>query len=182
MNHATRSCPSLRRLYWRDFTIRRTINGVVSGLILAAGIWWVTRPMPNVVPPAVTPPEITYAPVVIAGGLVWSVVAGLLLLRRYLLVKKILCHGVAIKGTVELVDTYDTNMKSDTSMNRFTPTYAHYVTIAYAVHGIGDKVRIKLPHSPSSYGMKKGGEVELFVLPAMSDKPLIRELYLGSVG
>lgn len=152
---------------------------MISGLILAAGIWWVTQPVSTAVPPVEPPIEVIYGPWVCVGGVVFAALAGLVLMRRYLLVKEILCHGATIKGTVEEMDIYDTNMHSNTNRIQTTPTYAYYVSIRYDVRGFDRKVRFKLFHSPSTYGITKGGEVDLLVLDSAPHKPLIRVVYLG---
>jgi hypothetical protein len=155
---------------------------MILGLMLAAGMWWMMQPVATAVPQAEPPMEALYGPWVITGGLVLAALAGIVLLRRYLLVKKILGHGANIKGTVEVADRFDTNMHSNTDTIQTTPTYAYYVTIRYAVHGVERKVRLKLPHSPGTYGIKQGGEVDLLALDWMPHKPLIRAVYLGGVG
>ncbi|MFN0199350.1 MAG: hypothetical protein ACKVT0_21580 [Planctomycetaceae bacterium] len=157
---------------------------MVSGLILAAGIWWMIQPVSNAVPPEEPPIEVIYGPWVCVGGIAIAALAGIVLLRRYLLVKEILRHGTTIQGTVEETDVYDTNMRGNTSTIQSTRsrTYAYYVSIRYAVHGFDRTVRIKLFMSPSTYGMKKGGEVDLIVLDSVPHKPLIRAVYLGRTG
>jgi hypothetical protein len=170
--------PSFRWIYWADFTIRRAIHATVLGLMLAAGMWWLTRPMPNAPPLAEPSFEAMYGPWVSLGGLLLAAVGGAVLLWRYLLVKRIITQGISVKGTVDEVDIYDTNSRSDSSRIRTTPTYAYYVGIRYAVHGVEHRVRFKLLHSPSTYGMKKDGDVDLVVVDSMPRKPLIRAVYL----
>lgn len=126
--------------------------------------------------------EVVYGPWGCLGGVVLAAVAGLILLQRYLRVKEILRHGATIRGTVEKADRFDTNMHSTTTRIQTTPTYVYYVTIRYAVHGIERKIRLRLPYSPSSYGLKEGGTVDLLALESAPHRPLIREVYLGNVG
>ena len=69
---------------------------------------------------------------------------------------------------------------NSTTMNT-SATYVHYVSLRYDVHGDEQKVRLRLPHSPSAYDIKTGGEVDLLVLdslPHKPHKPLIRAVYL----
>lgn len=173
------SIPSLQSLYWRDNTIRRSGRLALFGLVFAAGIWWMTRPVANAVPQAEQSPEVIYAPWVCAFGLVMSGVSAMVLTRRYLLIKAIVTRGSAIKGVVEKVEANDTNMHGNSDRIHTTPTYAYWVTLRYAVRGFDQSVRLRLPHSPSTYGMKEGGEVDLIVLDSAPKEPLIRELYLG---
>jgi hypothetical protein len=176
--------PGLRTLYRVESMIQRSVTVMILGLMLAGGIWWVVRPFPNAPTPAYPSMTVQYAPWISAAGVTLAALAGLVVLGRYLLVKKIFSHGDVIKGTAVEVDRHDTNMHSDTRTGsmRTTPTYVHYVTLNYDVHGDDYTVRQKLPHTPSTYGIKKGGEVALLVLEAMPRKPLIREVYLGSAG
>lgn len=152
------------------------------GLMLAIGIGWMTYTAAPVQPPEEPAIEIQYGPWVAAvgGGLV--VLGGLVLLRRYLLVKNILCHGVLLKGTVEAADRFDTNMHGNSHTIRTNPTYAYYVTIRYAMYGVERKVRVKLMHSPSTYGIKQDGEVDLLALESKPHRPLIRAVYLPAWG
>lgn len=170
--------PSFRTLYWQDFTIRRAFNGMIGGLILAAGIWWMTQPVPNALPQAEPPPEVVYGPWVCVGGIVFSVLAGIVLIRRILFVKEVLSHGITVKGAVEEVDVYvATHRDSGSTQTRTTRSY--HVTVRYEVQGFEQKLRVKLFHSPSTYGLKKEGEVDLIVLESAPQKPLIRSVYLG---
>ncbi len=183
MNSAPNPLPGLRSLYWMDFTIQRAVLPGVLGLMLAAGMWWMTQPIPNAGPQGEMTPEVEYAPWVAAAGLALTAVAWGVLARRYILVRKILSQGTPIKGTAVVVDRYDTNSHSDsdTAPMQFTPTYVYYVTLRYVVEGVERKVRLRLPYSPGTYGIKEEGEVELLVLAEAPRKPLIREVYLGGI-
>lgn len=178
MNSVPQPMPGFRSLYWADFTIRRAINAMMTGVILAAGIWWMIQPVPNALPVAEPPPEVVYGPWVCVGGLVFSALAGIVLIRRYLLLKEILNHGTAVKGTVEDIDYYVTTHR-DSNSSRTSTTRSYYVTLRYDVRGFDQTIRIRLLHSPSTYGMKKDGEVDLLVLDSAPNKPLIRSVYLG---
>ncbi|MCB1091481.1 MAG: hypothetical protein KDL87_08115 [Verrucomicrobiae bacterium] len=173
-----KSVPNFSSLFWVDYPIRRSVTATVAGLLIAVGIWWASRPMPNLPPPPEPSFESMYAPRIIVGGLVLSLIGGLFLLRRYLLVRKILTQGTPITGTAAVVDIFDTNQKSDSSTNKFSKTYAYYVTIRYEIHGTERKARFKLPHSPSTYGIRKDAEVALIVHDQAPKKPLIRALYV----
>lgn len=181
MNSAPMPVPGFRTLYWQDFTIRRAFNGMIGGLILAAGIWWMIQPVPNALPQAEPPPEVVYGPWVCVGGIVFSVLAGLVLIRRYQFVKEILTHGITVKGTVEDVDVYVATHRT-TGSSTTTTTRSYHVTLRYEVQGLERKLRVKLFHSPGTYGLKKEGEVDLIVLESAAHKPLIRAVYLGRTG
>lgn len=181
MNNTETLFPSFRTLYWQDFTIRRAFNGMIGGLILAAGIWWMIQPVPNALPQPEPPPEVVYGPWVCVGGIVFSVLAGIVLIRRFLLVKEILSHGIAVKGTVEDVDVYVATHR-ETGSSTTTTTRSYHVTFRYEVQGFEQKLRVKLFHSPGTYGLKKEGEVDLIVLESAPHKPLIRAVYLGRAG
>ncbi len=173
--------PSFRSLYWADFTIRRSITAMGAGVMLVVGIWWITQPVPNALPQEVPPPEVAYRPWLVAAGVTLTALAGIVLLWRYLLIKKIICHGVTVKGTVDLVERFDTNSRSNKSRIQTTPTYAYYVTIRYTMHSRERKFRLKLLHSPGTYGMKQGEEVDLLALDWVPERVLIREVYLGGI-
>lgn len=149
------------------------------GLMLAIGIWWVIKPAPNAVPTLEPSDTVIYAPWISLGAGVLAALSGFILLRRYLLVRNILRHGVPIRGIAEVVERQDTNMhSSNTTTMMTTPTYAYYVTVRYAMRSIERKVRFRLPHSPGTYRIKEGGEVDLLALESAPHRPLIREVYL----
>lgn len=176
MNTTPNSIPSLSSLYWSDVTIRRSFSAMTTGLMVAAGMWLMLQPVPNALPQAEPPIEVVYAPYVEVGALVFAGLAGLVLLRRYLFVKEVLRHGNTIYGIVDKTDVYDTNMHSDSNTIKTMPTYAYYVTVRYEVQGAEYKVCFKLMHSPSTYGLKKDGDVELIVLDSAPGNPLIRSV------
>jgi hypothetical protein len=169
--------PPFRELYWMDFAIRRLVSATGMGVMIAAGFWWASRPMPNAVPLPEPGFEAWFAPWMIAFGIVLAVVSGLLLLARYQRVRKILTEGSVVTGTAVEVDVFDTNQNSDSTTNRFSRTYAYYVTIRFECQGREREVRFKLLHSPSTYGIRKDGDVELLVLDQAPAKPLIRSVY-----
>lgn len=150
--------------------------------MVAGGIWWAFQPASPMVAAEDAAFDAGFARYAMAGGAALALAAGLILIRRYFLVKKILEHGILIKATVEEVDVFDTNSHGDSSRIHTTPTYAYYTTLRYSMHGIDRKVRFKLLHSPSTFGLKQGGEADLLVLDAAPGKPLIRSVYLGRAG
>lgn len=172
--------PSLRELYYRDFTISRAVTPMTLGLMLAIGIWWVIKPSPNQEPSTEPSDTVIYAPWISLGGGVLAALSGFILLRRYLLVRNILKHGVPVQGIAEVVDRHDTNMHSNSHKTTLqtTPTYVYYVTVRYTMRGLERKVRLRLPHSPGTYRITEGGDVDLLALESAPHQPLIREVYL----
>lgn len=148
------------------------------GLMLAIGIWWVIKPFPNQAPSVEPSDTVIYAPWISAGGGVLAALSGFALVRRYLLVRDILKHGVPIRGIAEVVEHYDTNSHNHTTKMQTTPTYAYYVTVRYTMRGLERKVRLRLPHSPGTYRIKEGCELDLLALESAPHRPLIREVYL----
>ena len=181
MNSAP-SIPSLKSLYLRDFTIKNAINKGGFMLLAAAGFRWFA--------PSGTPPpgvdlsfEIAMAKWVPVGALILAVIALVVLVWRYLWVKKVLSEGVTIKGTVENVDVYSREASPSDNAPAFQRAYIRscYAIIRYTAQGEERKVRLKLPSSPSTYQVFKGKETELIVLDSAPGKPLIRSVYLGAV-
>jgi len=183
MNSTTNSFPGFWALYRIEPGLRRAGTAVILGLMLAVGIWWVIEPQPNAAPQIEPSPEVLYAPWISAGGVVLAAVAGSYLVWRPLWLREVIRHGSVVTGTAETTDVYDTNMRGSTSGNtntiRTRPTYVYYVTVRYEVRGGEHTVRVKLPFSPFTYGIKKGGEVELMVLESAPHKPLVRAVYVG---
>ncbi len=176
----TPSQPGLPSLYWRDITIKRAIDTAGFMLIVAAGFRLLAPPNPP--PPGVDLSfEIAMSKWVPVGALVIAALASLILLRRYLWVRKVLSQGVAIKGKVESMDVY----AREASHSEHTPAFqrstirSYYAVIRYAWQGVDKIVRLKLPNSPSVYGTFEGHDVDLIVLDSTPDKPLIRAVYLG---
>lgn len=182
MSAVSDSIPGFRSLYWSDFTLRRSVHACGLGLMVVIGIWWAFQPATPVVSKEDAAFDAAFARYAQAGGAVLALVAGAIWIRRYLLVKKILTRGAIVPATVEEVDVFDTNRHSDSSRIRTTPTYAYYATVRYSMHGRERTARFKLLHSPSTYGLKKGGETDLMVLDAAPGTPLIRSVYLGRIG
>lgn len=183
MNSAANTFPGFWALYRIEPLVRGAFTTMMLGLMLAAGIWWVIQPQPNAVPQTEPSFEVLYAPWISAGGGVLAALAASVLVWRTLWVKNVICHGSEVRGIVERTDHHDTNMHSSTdsvtSTIRTKPTYVYYVTVRYDVRGDEQTVRIKLPDSPFTYGIRKGEEVDLLVLESAPHKPLIRAVYLG---
>lgn len=181
MNSNAPSVPGPGSLYWNDLLFGFCLKVCGFGVAVAAGFWWVGQPMPNAqpMPGASFEASITgkVPPIALA-------VAGLALLVaawRYLRVRKIFTEGEIILGTVEELktETWQSSANVDQSHGSKTTTRrSHYATIRYTIRGIERTKRWKLFHSGDSYGLKKGGQAELMVLDASSNKPLIRAVYL----
>ncbi|MCX6854526.1 MAG: hypothetical protein NTV80_06430 [Verrucomicrobia bacterium] len=181
MNSTPPSIPSLKSLYYRDFTIQRAVQTIGFSLFAAAGIQWATQPVPSVVKVVQSPFEIfaaQWGPLI---GVVVAALAVMVLVRRYFWVKSVLCRGAIIKGIVEDVDIYSREASHSDNAPAFQRSYirSYYVIIRFAAHGVDMKKRFKLPHSPSTYKIIKGHEIDLLVLDSAPGKPLIREVYLG---
>ncbi len=179
--NTTTSIPGLKELYFRDLTIQRAARTMGFFLFAAAGIKWATQPVEAVVKVENSPFEIwaaQWGPSVAVGI---AAVAAVILIRRYLWVRKVLSDGIIIRATVEDIDTYTReNSHSDTTPafdRSYTRTYV--ATIRYAWHGLEKKRRFRLPNSPSTYQIAKGGPVDLIALESDTDSPLIRIVYQG---
>lgn len=173
--------PSLPALYWCDFTIRRAIRALVFGLLIAIAIPWVTKPIPGT-PPTEPTFEVIAAPWLSRGGWALAALSAAILLWRYQRVRTILGQGARIKGVIDELDVYsrtNENASSTTTPFRTPKIHSYYVTIRYPAGGREQKVRLKLPNSGFTFGLAKGGEVDLMVLESAPDKPLIRPVYLG---
>jgi hypothetical protein len=182
MNATPPSIPSLKSLYWRDFTIRRAANVAGFMLIAAFGIRWVSQPMPNaVVKVELSPPEEFVMKWGFPIGLALVALAVLVLMWRYQWLKQALSRGTAIKGVVDDVDVYATENKHSDTTPAFQRSYtrSYYARIRYTMRGVERKVRLKLPNSAGTYKIAKGGDVDLLVLESAPGRPLIREVYLG---
>jgi hypothetical protein len=179
--NTTPSIPGLSTLYARDFTIKNAINKGGFMLLAAAGFRWFA--------PSGTPPpgvdlsfEIAMAKWVPVGALILAAIALIVLVWRYLWIKKVLSQGDTIRGSVEDVDVYSREASHSDTTPAFQRSYirSYYAIIRYTVQGVERKVRLKLPNSPSVYKIFKGKETELIVLDSAPGKPLIRSVYLGA--
>ncbi len=178
---SSQSMPSLKSLYRLDRTIERAANTCGFCLFAAAGITWATQPVASVVKVENSPAEIWAAEWGPTVALIVAAVALIVLVRRYLWLKKVLGNGITIKGIVEDVDMYS----HEASHSDTTPAFqrsvirSYYANIRYAWQGVDKKARLKLPYTPSTHQVFKGKEIELIVLDSAPDKPLIRSVYLG---
>lgn len=175
--------PSLSSLYYIDSIIGRAAFTVGFSLMAAAGIYWVSQPVPSAVKVENSPLEVwvmQWGPAVALGV---AVLALLIVVRRHAWLKNILTNGTPIKGTVEEVTIYEREAnRSDTS-----PAFggakirSYYAIITYTWQEAQHQVRFKLPFSPSTYQITKGGEVDLLILESTPKKPVISKVYLGNV-
>ena len=182
MNSTPPTIPGIKSLYWNDAAIRRSVNAFVFGLIVAAGMKWASQPVDTGLPPIDNSADLEFAKWVIVGGLVLSAVGGIILLWRYLWVRKVFTHGTTIKGMVEDIDVQSWSESSNsTTTSKSVTRYSYYAILRYDMHGKERKVRLKLPNSGFTYGIAKGKETDLVVLDAAPDKPLVRAVYMGRV-
>jgi hypothetical protein len=175
--------PSLKSLYYIDSTIGRAGFTTLFALVAAAGIYWVAQPVPSAVKVELSPLEtwvMQWGPAVALGV---ASLALLILVRRHAWLKKILTQGTPIKGTVEDVTIYEREAPKSENSPAFKTTKirTYYSVIRYAWKGVETQVRFKLPFSPSTYQISKGGEVDLLILESNPKKPVIRKVYLGGV-
>lgn len=91
-----------------------------------------------------------YGPWVYVGGIVFSVLAGIVLVRRYLFVKEVLGHGSISKRTVEDVEV-NVAPHRDSGSTQIRTTRSDFVTFRYQEQGFEQKLRVKLVHSPGTY-------------------------------
>ncbi|MEZ5324743.1 MAG: hypothetical protein R3F19_06740 [Verrucomicrobiales bacterium] len=106
MNSPARSIPSLKSLYYRDFTIQRAVKPLFFFLFAAGGIKWATQAVESLVKVELSPMEIWIAqrvPIVAVGI---ALLAAVVLVIRYHWIKKFLSMGTKIKGTLEITDVY----------------------------------------------------------------------------
>jgi len=181
MNSNSPSIPGPGSLYWNDFLFGFCLKACGFGIVVAAGFWWLGQPMPNAQPMAGKSFEASMSEKVPPIALAVAGLALLMAVWRYLRVRRIFTEGEIILGTVEELktETWQSSANVNQSYGSKTTTRrSHYATIRYAIRGIERTKRWKLFHSGDSYGLKKGGQAELMVLDASSDKPLIRAVYL----
>jgi hypothetical protein len=181
MNSAPPTLPGLYALYRRDLIIEAAINACFFGVFASVGMLWASQPV-GPPPPVPTGDEAFNAAMshyVIVGGLVFAALALLVLIWRYLLVRKILSQGSSIKGMVEEIDVRSREIENSTSTPlKRSYTYTYYAIVRYTLNGVERKVRIKLPNSGFTYAIAKGKETDLLVLESKPKKPLIRAVYL----
>jgi hypothetical protein len=183
MNASSPSLPSLQSLYYVDPIISRAAKTGVFSVVAAAGIHWVSQPVPSVVKVENSPAEIWVMQWGPAIALVVAALALLVLVRRHAWLKTILTHGTSIKGTVKDVTIYEREAPKSENAPAFggAKIRSYYTVIRYDWKGAENQVRFKLPFSPSNYQITQGGEVDLLILDSAPKKPLIRKVYLGGV-
>ena len=175
--------PSFKSLYYIDSTIGRAGFTTLFALVAAAGFYWVSQPVNAMVKVENSPLEewvMQWGP---AAALGVAALALLILVRRHAWLKKILTQGTPIKGTVEDVTIYEREAPKSKNAPAFggAKIRTYYTTIRYTWQGKENQVRFKLPFSPSTYQITKGGEVDLLILESNPKKPVIRKVYLSGV-
>lgn len=180
MNAPTAPLPGLKKLYFNDLVIRRGLSMLGFGLFVAAGMYWVSRPMPGPKPPIDNSFDVALAKVGSIGGLVLAGVGLLIFLARYRRVRQILKEGVPVKGMVDDLEVITTTTKDkDSEIGTRHTRRSYYVTLSYEAIGQQWSVRQKLPNSGFVFGLVKGQPADLIVHEWMPAKPLIRSVYLG---
>lgn len=111
-------------------------------------------------------------------GLGLAAVAVLFLIWRYTQVRLVLEQGLEIRGKVEDLEAIAISTSNDSHItSQRTYRHVHYMTVRYEVHGVEQEVRLKLPSSGFTYGLTKGGPVDLLVLSSKPRRPLVRAVY-----
>ena len=173
--------PRLRTLYWCDFLVMLACNAAVAALVVALLIHGFKPATPTDPKIYVSPPE---AFVGEWGSTVALAVAGLaflILVRRYLWVKKVLSKGTLIKGIVRSVECRKRDANADRrgeALVRPRIVRNDYATIRYAAGGGEWEVNVGLPGSNTFFNVIAGHEVDLLVLDSAPTRPLVREVYL----
>ncbi len=180
MNAETIRMPGLKKLYFNDLTIRRGLSMLGFGLMVAAGMYWVTRPIPGPQPPIDRSFDDALAKVGSIGGLVLAGVGLLIFLRRWRRVRLILTEGNPVKGMVDDLDYIEiTHRVKDSPIGSRHTRHSYYATLTYEAIGQTWTVRQKLPNSGFVFGLVKGQPTDLIVHEWMPEKPLIKSVYLG---
>ena len=80
---------------------------------------------------------------------------------------------------MRVTETWQTSANVDQSHGSRKKTMrSYYATIRYTIRGTERTLRQKLFHAGDTYGLEKGGEVELMLLDSPPGKPLIRAVFL----
>ncbi|MBI1325187.1 hypothetical protein GC170_18640 [bacterium] len=181
MNAPSAPLPGLLKLYHNDLMIRRGLSMLGFGIIVAAGMYWVSRPVPGPKPPIDNSFDVALAKVGSIGGIVLAGVGLLIFLGRFRRVRQILREGVPVKGMVDDIEVITTTTKDkDSAIGTRHTRRSYYVTLSYEAIGQQWTVRQKLPNSGFVFGLVKGQPTDLIVHEWMPEKPLIRSVYLGS--
>lgn len=168
--------PNLWSLRRSDVIIERAMNVTGFMLIASAGMLWASQPVSPTPPPDGPVFEVWVGKYIAAGALVVAVIAGLVLLRRWLLVTKILRHGETIRGVVDNLEIHTYTRRDSTTRSTSTHRY-YWATLRYPWDGAERTVTVKLPNSGFTFGLVKGQETDLIVLRSLPHKPLIRAVY-----
>ena len=177
---APRRLPSLTLLFWDDRIFGHAARTAGFALLAGFGIHWASQPQPNaVVKVENSPMEVLVMQWAIPCGIAIAAIALLVMLRRYLWIKKVITEGASIKGMVEEMDVYSREAERSEHAPAFQRHIirTYYATIRYTFHSVEKKVRVKLPNTPSTYQVFKDKEVELLVHDSAPTKPLISAVY-----
>jgi hypothetical protein len=174
------SLPGLFSLYHRDQVIRLSLNAFGFGLLVVGGIQWASQPVPGAPKNDSMPFGVPEADFISMIGLGLSAVGALVLVWRFLRLRKILGQGTLITGKVEEVETSEFEVHNSSSTpNQRSYRRVYHVIVRYTAKGEERRARFKLPNSPSVYKLFKDHDVELSVLDSAPNNPLIRIIYLG---
>ncbi len=180
MNAPSAQRPSLIKLYHNDLVIRRGLSMLGFGIVVAAGMYWVSRPIPGPKPPIDNSFDVALAKVGSIAGIVLAGVGLLIILTRFRRVRQILSEGVAVQGMVDDLEVITTTTKDkDSAIGTRHTRRSYYVTLTYEAIGQHWTVRQKLPNSGFVFGLVKGQPTDLIVHEWLPEKPLIRSVYLG---
>ena len=182
MNSTHPAVPGLLSLYRNDLIISRAARLAFFGLVIVAGMWWVSQPQPNATVRDAADVAFDAAAMrwgAVAGA-VMTVVSLLVVLWRWLRVRKIFTEGTVIKALVDDLEVRSVEMTNKDSMtNQKTTRRSYFATLRYTVQDKEHTVRIKMPNSGIVFGLVKGKEADVVVHASLPDKPLIRSVYLG---
>lgn len=172
--------PGLFSLYHRDAIIKFSFNAFGFGLLVAGGVQWASQPVPGAPNNDSMPFGVPEADFISMIGLGLSAVGALVLVWRFLRLRKILGQGTVITGKVEEVETSEFEVQnSNNSPSQRSYRRVYHVIVRYTAMGKERRARFKLPNSPSVYQLFKDHDVELSVLDSAPNNPLIRIIYLG---
>lgn len=171
--------PSLSTLYWNDRAFGRWVKAFGFSLVVAGGMWWATRPVPGALVTENTAFDAELGKAVPPIALAVAVLALVLLVWRYLVVKKTFTQGTIVKGVVEDIEVYSREQDADrTHGQKRSYVRTYWATLVYNFAGKERRVKVRLPNSGFTFGLAKGHETDLVVLESRPDKPLIRSVYL----
>jgi hypothetical protein len=179
MNPETQSLPSFKSLYFVDLPLRRSAKLCVAGLVLAAGMMWLSPSIAAA--PASADRDfdmsLTHYATLAASGMIF--LGLILLVRRYLLVKRILTQGNIIPAMVDDLEAVEVRQEVEDSPISRTVGHSYYAWIRYTYQGEERTVRLRLPSSGFVFGLAKNHETQVLLLDSKPSKPLIRSVYLG---